>query len=75
MRDSSRRCSIWKGAVNSRDIDRYADIVAEDAVWIPPHREAIVWRQAFRCTVETLEQGCCRGQGRGHALQARVRGE
>lgn len=38
----------WRAAVNARDFDAYADVVAEDVVWIPPSGDAVVGRQAFR---------------------------
>lgn len=38
----------WQDAVNARDIDAYAELVAEDVVWIPPSGDAIEGREAFR---------------------------
>lgn len=38
----------WIEAVNSRSLDAYAELVAEDVVWIPPVGPAIAGRQEFR---------------------------
>ena len=38
----------WIEAVNSRNLDAYAELVAEDVVWIPPVGPAIAGRQEFR---------------------------
>jgi uncharacterized protein (TIGR02246 family) len=38
----------WTRVVNTRDVEAYAELVAEDIVWIPPAGEAVVGRQAFR---------------------------
>lgn len=38
----------WSEAVNSRDLEAYAELVADDVVWIPPVGAAIVGRQEFR---------------------------
>ena len=48
MQEFRDRHRDWKDAVNARDIERYAELVAEDVVWIPPHGDAIVGRAAFR---------------------------
>lgn len=34
--------------VNSGDIDAYADLLSDNAVWIPPGQQPIVGRAAFR---------------------------
>jgi ketosteroid isomerase-like protein len=44
VKDLLDRRRAWSDAVNARDIDAYADIVAEDVVWIPPSGDAIVGR-------------------------------
>ncbi|MCW9706642.1 YybH family protein [Fodinibius salsisoli] len=38
----------WINAVNNENIDEYANILAEDAVWIPPGQQPIIGRKAFR---------------------------
>ena len=38
----------WVDAVNEGDLERYANIVCEDLVWLPPRGPAIKGRQAFR---------------------------
>jgi len=38
----------WIEAVNSRNLDAYAELVADDVVWIPPVGAAITGRQEFR---------------------------
>jgi uncharacterized protein (TIGR02246 family) len=43
-----KRHEQWRAAVNARDLDAYAELVAEDVVWIPPAGEALVGREAFR---------------------------
>jgi uncharacterized protein (TIGR02246 family) len=48
VNEFEHRHEEWKDAVNARDIEAYAELVAEDVVWIPPRGEAIVGRQAFR---------------------------
>lgn len=48
VNELSERHEQWIAAVNSRDIESYAELVAEDVVWIPPVGHAIVGRQAFR---------------------------
>jgi uncharacterized protein (TIGR02246 family) len=52
VKDLLDRRRAWSDAVNARDIDAYADIVAEDVVWIPPSGDAIVGRAAFRRWLE-----------------------
>lgn len=44
----SQRHEQWRAAVNDRDVEAYAELVADDVVWIPPAGDAIVGRQAFR---------------------------
>lgn len=48
MNELSERHEQWIAAVSSRDIESYAELVAEDVVWIPPAGHAIVGRRAFR---------------------------
>lgn len=38
----------WIEALESGDVDAYADLVTADVVWLPPHGDAVVGRQAFR---------------------------
>jgi uncharacterized protein (TIGR02246 family) len=42
----------WIAAVNSTDIDAYAQLVTDDLVWIPPGAEPVVGRAAFRSWLE-----------------------
>lgn len=38
----------WIDVVNNEDIDAYANIIAEDAVWMPPGQQPIIGREAFK---------------------------
>jgi uncharacterized protein (TIGR02246 family) len=38
----------WIAAVNAGSLEGYADLVAEDVVWLPPSGAALTSRQAFR---------------------------
>lgn len=38
----------WVDVVNRRDIDAYANLLSEKAVWIPPGQPPIVGRHAFK---------------------------
>lgn len=38
----------WIDVVNNEDIDAYANILAENAVWIPPGQKPIIGREAFK---------------------------
>jgi|AntRauTorckE6833_2_1112554.scaffolds.fasta_scaffold24684_1 uncharacterized protein (TIGR02246 family) len=38
----------WISVVNNKNIDEYANILAEDAVWIPPGQQPIIGRKAFK---------------------------
>ena len=38
----------WIEVVNQRDIEAYADLLSEKAVWIPPGQQPIIGRQAFK---------------------------
>lgn len=38
----------WIAALESGDVDAYADLVTADVVWLPPHGDAVVGREAFR---------------------------
>lgn len=42
----------WIDAVNNEDIDAYANIIAKDAVWIPPGQQPIIGREAFKQWLE-----------------------
>jgi uncharacterized protein (TIGR02246 family) len=42
------RRQAWVAAVAAGDVDRYAELVARDVVWIPPFGEPIEGREAFR---------------------------
>ena len=44
--DTRRRA--WIAAVNEGSLDRYADLMARDIVWVPPGVDAIVGRTAVR---------------------------
>lgn len=56
MNELRQRHEQWKTAVNARDIEAYAELVAEEVVWIPPAGDAIVGRQAFREWLEPFFQ-------------------
>lgn len=43
-----KRHQEWVEAVNNGNIDAYADLLAEEAVWIPPGSEPITGRKAFK---------------------------
>lgn len=38
----------WIHAVNNENIDKYVNILGEDAVWIPPGQQPIIGREAFK---------------------------
>lgn len=38
----------WVDVVNQRDIEAYANLLSEKAVWIPPGQPPIIGRQAFK---------------------------
>ena len=38
----------WIAVVNNGSLDDYADLVAEDVVWLPPAGPALTSRRAFR---------------------------
>lgn len=42
----------WIAAVNAADADRYAGLVAEDVVWLPPGGEPLRGRAAFKRWLE-----------------------
>lgn len=42
----------WRAAVNAGDIVAYADLVAEDLVWLPPAGDPIEGRTGFRAWLE-----------------------
>jgi uncharacterized protein (TIGR02246 family) len=44
--------SQWIDAVHSGDAQRYAELVTEQVVWVPPDGRAIVGRDAFRAWVK-----------------------
>lgn len=44
----ARRRQDWVEAVASGDLERYAELVAEDLVWIPPAGRPLEGRAAFR---------------------------
>lgn len=46
--EASSRREAWIAAVNAGDADRYATLVTEDVVWIPPSGEPLHGREAFR---------------------------
>lgn len=48
---SSRR-ETWIATVNAGDADRYAALVTEDVVWIPPSGEPLHGREGFRAWLE-----------------------
>lgn len=43
-----RRRREWEPTVEAGDAERYADLVTEDVVWLPPGRPPVVGRAAFR---------------------------
>lgn len=43
-----QRHNEWIDIVNRGDVDAYAELLTEAAVWIPPSGEPIVGREAFR---------------------------
>ena len=43
-----RRRHEWITVVNNGSLDEYADLVAEDVVWLPPAGGALTGRKAFR---------------------------
>lgn len=42
----------WVDAVNGGSLERYADLLAEDAVWLPPSGPPILGRDGFRRWLE-----------------------
>lgn len=46
------RRSDWIRVVNQGNLDGYADLVAEDVVWLPPAGSPIEGREAFRLWLE-----------------------
>lgn len=42
----------WIAIVNNGSLDDYADLVAEDVVWLPPAGAALTSRKAFRQWLE-----------------------
>lgn len=46
--EASTRRATWIAAVNAGDADRYAALVTEDVVWVPPSHEPLQGREAFR---------------------------
>lgn len=51
LEELSDRRTDWVAAVNDRDIDAYVNLLATDAVWLPPGMPAICGRDAFRSWV------------------------
>lgn len=49
---ASTRRETWIAAVNAGDADRYAAVVTEDVVWIPPSGEPLHGREGFRAWLE-----------------------
>lgn len=43
-----QRRQEWIDSVNRGDVDAYSELLTEDAVWIPPGRDPVVGKQAFR---------------------------
>ena len=43
-----QRHQKWIDVVNAGDVDEYANLLVEDAVWIPPGQDPIIGRRAFR---------------------------
>lgn len=43
---------MWMDAVNRSALEDYADLVAEDLVWLPPVGDPIIGRGAFRAWLE-----------------------
>ena len=41
-------------ALSDRDVDRYLDFLAEDAIWMPPNHPAVVGKTAIRKLVAQL---------------------
>lgn len=46
----------WVEAVNDRALERYADLVTDDVVWLPPSGEPLTGRKAFRRWLEPFFQ-------------------
>lgn len=42
----------WIAAVNAGEAERYADLVTEDVVWLPPSGAPLIGRDAFRAWLE-----------------------
>lgn len=42
----------WMAVVNKGDLEDYADLVADDVVWLPPTGEPLTSRHAFRAWLE-----------------------
>ena len=38
----------WSDAVNSKNLNKYLDVVSEDVVWFPPGQSVIIGRNRFR---------------------------
>jgi uncharacterized protein (TIGR02246 family) len=47
----------WVEVVNDGSVERYADLVTADVVWLPPAGEPITSRQAFRDWLEPFFAG------------------
>jgi uncharacterized protein (TIGR02246 family) len=43
-----QRRDDWIAALESGDVDEYADLVTPDVVWLPPHGDGLIGREAFR---------------------------
>lgn len=55
--DLAQRRVEWIGCVNAGDVEKYADLVSEDVVWLAPGREAIVGRRAFQKWMSPFMKG------------------
>ncbi len=44
----------WVHTVNSGDLDRYTEMLTQDAVWIPPGQPAVEGRKAIREWLEPI---------------------
>lgn len=52
MGEFEDRHGSWEEVINAGDVDGYAELVAEDVVWLPPRGNALIGREAFRAWLQ-----------------------
>lgn len=52
MKAIAGRRDEWIASVNDGDLERYAALVTQDVVWLPPSGDPIVGREGFKAWLE-----------------------